>query len=33
RRLAKDWERTISSSTAWLLIANARILIQRIARC
>lgn len=32
RRLAKDWERTISSSTEWLLIANARILIQRIAR-
>lgn len=32
RRLAKDWERTISSSTAWLLIANARILIKRLAR-
>lgn len=32
RRLAKDWERTIGSSTAWLLIANARILIKRLAR-
>lgn len=32
RRLAKDWEATISSSTAWLLIANARILSRRLAR-
>ena len=32
RRLAKDWERTITSATAFLLIAHIRILIRRIAR-
>ena len=31
RRLAKDWETTIESSTAWTLIANIRMLIRRIA--
>jgi len=32
RRLAKDWETTIESSTAWTLIAHIRILIRRLAR-
>jgi len=32
RRLAKDWETTIESSTAWILIAHIRILIRRLAR-
>lgn len=32
RRLAKDWETTIESSTAWTLIANIRIMIRRLAR-
>lgn len=32
RRLAKDWETTIASSTAWLLIANAKTLTRRLAR-
>ena len=32
RRLAKDWETTTESSTAWTLIANIRILIRRLAR-
>ena len=32
RRLAKDWEKSIESSTAWTLIAHIRILIRRIAR-
>jgi len=32
RRLAKDWETTIQSSTAWTLIANIRILVRRLAR-
>ncbi|MBB4660379.1 putative membrane protein YfcA [Parvularcula dongshanensis] len=32
RRLAKDWEATITSATAWLLIANARILTRRFVR-
>ncbi|MEM8914707.1 MAG: IS5 family transposase [Pseudomonadota bacterium] len=32
RRLAKDWERSISSSTTWLLIANTRITVKRLAR-
>ncbi|VAW19164.1 Transposase [hydrothermal vent metagenome] len=32
RRLAKDWETTIASSTAWTLIAHIRILIRRLAR-
>lgn len=32
RRLAKDWEQSISSATACAYIANLRILIRRIAR-
>ena len=32
RRLAKDWETSIESSTAWTLIAHIRILIRRLAR-
>ena len=32
RRLAKDWERSIASSTAWVLIASIRMLIRRTAR-
>ena len=32
RRLAKDWETTIASSTAWTLIAHIRILMRRLAR-
>lgn len=33
RRLAKDFEATIASATAWLLLANIRILNRRLARC
>jgi len=32
RRLAKDWEQSISSATAWAYIANLRILTRRLAR-
>lgn len=32
RRLAKDWERSIESSTAWTFIAHIRILVRRLAR-
>lgn len=32
RRLAKDFEATIASATAWLLIANLRLLSRRLAR-
>ena len=32
RRLAKDWERTIESATAWLFIAHIRTLTRRLAR-
>jgi putative transposase len=32
RRLAKDWEAPIASAEAWLLIANIRSLIRRLAR-
>ena len=32
RRLAKDWEKSIKSSTAWTLIAHIRILFRRLAR-
>jgi putative transposase len=32
RRLAKDWEATIESSTAWMFIASIRIMIRRLAR-
>ena len=32
RRLAKDWETTIKSSTAWALLASIRLMTRRIAR-
>ena len=32
RRLAKDWEKSIESAEAWLLIAHIRLLIRRLAR-
>jgi transposase len=32
RRLAKDFEATIASATAWLLVANMRLLSRRLAR-
>jgi len=32
RRLAKDWERSIASSTAWAHIASIRMLTRRTAR-
>jgi transposase len=32
RRLAKDWEASIASAEAWLLIAHIRVLIRRLAR-
>lgn len=32
RRLAKDWEQSIASSTAWALIASIRMLTRRTAR-
>ena len=32
RRLAKDWEKTITSATAFLLLAHIRLLTRRIAR-
>ena len=32
RRLAKDWERTIESSTAWTTIASIRLMTRRLAR-
>src|SRR5439155_10097774 len=32
RRLAKDFERTIASAEAWLLIASVRLLSRRLAR-
>ena len=32
RRLAKDWEKSIESSQAWILIAHIRTLTRRIAR-
>ncbi|WP_417426891.1 IS5 family transposase [Hoeflea sp.] len=32
RRLAKDWEKSIQSSTAWTLIAHIRTLMRRLAR-
>lgn len=32
RRLAKDWEKTIASATAFLLLAHIRLLTRRIAR-
>ena len=32
RRLAKDWERSIESSTAWALLASIRLTTRRLAR-
>ncbi|MFB9985768.1 hypothetical protein ACFFNA_40585, partial [Mesorhizobium kowhaii] len=32
RRLAKDFERSIESAQAWVLIANIRMLTRRLAR-
>ena len=32
RRLAKDWERSIGSSTAWAHIASIRMLTRRTAK-
>ena len=32
RRLAKDWEKSIASSTAWAMIASIRMLTRRTAR-
>jgi transposase len=32
RRLAKDWEKTIASATAFLLLAHIRLLTRRLAR-
>lgn len=32
RRLAKDWETSIASAEAWMLIAHIRILTRRLAR-
>ena len=32
RRLAKDFEQTIASATAWLFIASVQLFIRRIAR-
>lgn len=32
RRLAKDWEKSVQSSTAWATIASIRMLTRRIAR-
>ncbi len=32
RRLAKDWETSLASSTAWTLIASIRLMTRRLAR-
>ena len=32
RRLAKDWEQSLDSSTAWAFVANIRLLTRRLAR-
>ena len=32
RRLAKDWEKSIASSTAWAIIVHIRILTRRLGR-
>jgi transposase len=32
RRLAKDWEKSIASAEAWMLIAHIRLLTRRLAR-
>jgi putative transposase len=33
RRLAKDFERSIQSSTAWLLLASVQMITRKIASC
>ena len=33
RRLAKDFEETVSSATGWVLMAHIRLLTRRLARC
>ena len=33
RRLAKDFETTIASAEAWIMIASVQVLIRRLARC
>ncbi|TCT28471.1 IS5 family transposase, partial [Martelella mediterranea] len=32
RRLAKDWEKSIASAEAWIMIAHIRIMIKRLSR-
>ena len=32
RRLAKDWEASVASAEAWLLVASTRLLARRIAK-
>ncbi len=32
RRLAKNWEKSIASAEAWIIIAHIRILTRRLAR-
>jgi putative transposase len=32
RRLAKDWERSLESSTAWTLVASIRLMTRRLAK-
>ena len=32
RRLAKDWEATVESATAWAYLASIRIITRRLAR-
>jgi hypothetical protein len=32
RRLAKDWEKTIESSSAWAFVASIRLLSRRLSR-
>lgn len=32
RRLAKDWERSVESSTAWACVASIRLITRRLAR-
>jgi len=33
RRLAKDFERTIESATAWLFMASVQMITRRLAAC
>jgi transposase len=32
RRLAKDWETTLASAAAWVLVAHIRLITRRLAR-